>query len=569
MQQLQQSEKPQPPTPPSADEGVAEAQHQKEETRALTGWKWFLFNFSTLTAIFLYALDNTIVANIQPIMVNDFDAVDELPWLSVGFMIGGLAMVMPIGKLYAAYDGKWLFIVFAVNFMAASALCGAAPNMASEIVGRVWAGAGGNGMYYGLLNLVTVNTKERERPTYLSLTGMVWGFGTILGPVVGGAFSLVSWRWAFYVNLFFAIPLLPAYIFLIPSNKPAPHLSIKEKIASFDWMGAVLSAAAFVTFMIATNFGGVMYSWDSGAIISLYVISAVCFLLFSLQQTFSVFTNPDNRMFPVHLLANREVVLLFVLAACGGTISYVSIYYVPLYFQFTRGDGAIETSERILPLVIFLIFGMLSNGYLMSKLGYYKPWYIAGTALGLIGGVMWSRVELSTSNSATYGFQVLLGLGAGCFVHAGFAVVQANIDPKDSVHGVTLMTMGQLSGLAFSLSMTGAVFINISASNLREVFPELDEHTLVSIVSGTSGAFLESVSESESTRALNAILDAMHNPFIHIYVAAAVAFILSLFLKASTLVIWKRSCLHLLSLHYSGGRFMALLPAALEYMRLS
>lgn len=85
-------------------------------------------------------------------------------------MIGGLSMVMPLGKLYALYDGKTLFIFFAVNFMAASALCGGAPNMPAEIVGRVWAGAGGNGMYYGLLNLVSVNTLERERPTYLSFT---------------------------------------------------------------------------------------------------------------------------------------------------------------------------------------------------------------------------------------------------------------------------------------------------------------------------------------------------------------------------------------------------------------
>ena len=101
--------------------------------------------------------------------MNEFNAIDELPWLAVGFMIGGLAMVMPLGKLFALFDAKWLFFFFAINFMAASALCGAAPSMPAMIVGRVWYGAGGNGMYYGLLNLVSVNTLERERPTYLSL----------------------------------------------------------------------------------------------------------------------------------------------------------------------------------------------------------------------------------------------------------------------------------------------------------------------------------------------------------------------------------------------------------------
>lgn len=54
--------------------------------------------------------------------------------------------------------------------MAASALCGAAPTMNAEIIGRIFAGAGGNGMYFGLLALMSINTTSRERPQYLSLT---------------------------------------------------------------------------------------------------------------------------------------------------------------------------------------------------------------------------------------------------------------------------------------------------------------------------------------------------------------------------------------------------------------
>lgn len=57
-----------------------------------------------------------------------------------------------------------------VNSMTVSGLCSDASNMLAEIVGRVWAGAGGNGMYYGSLNLVSVNTLEQECPIYLCLT---------------------------------------------------------------------------------------------------------------------------------------------------------------------------------------------------------------------------------------------------------------------------------------------------------------------------------------------------------------------------------------------------------------
>ena len=77
-------------------------------------------------------------------------------------------MVMPLGKLYSLYDGKWLYIISTVVFMAASALCGGTPNMNGEIIGRVFAGAGGNGMYYGLIQLLSLNTTSKERPAYLS-----------------------------------------------------------------------------------------------------------------------------------------------------------------------------------------------------------------------------------------------------------------------------------------------------------------------------------------------------------------------------------------------------------------
>ena len=92
----------------------------------------------------------------------------------------------------------------------------------------------------------------------------------------------------------------------------------------------------------------------------------------------------------MHQIAS-EMPDMFQPIACGGTTAYVSVYYVPLYFQFTRGDSALLTAQRMLPLVLLLIFGMLSNGYLMSKLGYYKPWYVFGTAIAMVGGVLMSE----------------------------------------------------------------------------------------------------------------------------------------------------------------------------------
>jgi MFS family permease len=88
-------------------------------------------------------------------------------------------------------------------FELGSAVCGAAPSMDALIIGRAIAGVGGSGMYVGVMTLLSVTTTIHERPMYIGMTGLTWGAGTVLGPIIGGAFadSPATWRWAFYINL--------------------------------------------------------------------------------------------------------------------------------------------------------------------------------------------------------------------------------------------------------------------------------------------------------------------------------------------------------------------------------
>lgn len=186
--------------------------------RQIHGFQWFLVVVAVLSSMFMYSLDGTIVADLVPSIANEFQAVPLLPWLSVGFMVGSIVTVLPLGKLYGKYNAKHLYLISVVIFLAASALCGAAPNMSAMIVGRVLLGMAGNGVYFGILTLLSVRTDDTERPMYLSLVGLIWGVGTVLGPVVGGGFDKVNWRWAFYLNLSESSPLI--LIRAMTSNPP-------------------------------------------------------------------------------------------------------------------------------------------------------------------------------------------------------------------------------------------------------------------------------------------------------------------------------------------------------------
>ena len=127
---------------------VGEVNYELQE-RAVRGFRWFLVCVAIFSANVLYGLDSTIVADIQGAVSETFDNVSQLGWLGVGFTLGSTVMILPLGKAFSTFDNKWVFIACLVNFAAASAVCGAAQSMDAMIVGRVWAGAGGAGMYLG------------------------------------------------------------------------------------------------------------------------------------------------------------------------------------------------------------------------------------------------------------------------------------------------------------------------------------------------------------------------------------------------------------------------------------
>jgi MFS family permease len=213
----------------------------------------------------------------------------------------------------------------------------------------------------------------------------------VLGPVVGGGFALWNWRWGFYINLLFGAILLPAYLLVIPSTAPMPDKTQWQKIAMLDWAGILLSVCAMVTLVIAINFGGIDWAWDSGASIALFVVSGVLWIAFGVQQSLCVWTSKEKRLFPVSLLRQKMPVLLFVACASVACVAYTSVYYIPLYFQFTRGDSAIYTAVRLLPYICVLITAMPLSGWYLSHYGWYKPLYIGGSLVALVTSALMGK----------------------------------------------------------------------------------------------------------------------------------------------------------------------------------
>lgn len=110
-------------------------------------------------------------------------------------------MVLLMGKVYTFYSAKWVFLSCIVVFEIGSAICGAAPNSIALIIGRAIAGLGSAGLFGGAIVIVTYTIPLHKRPMVQGLFGAVFGLSSVIGPLLGGAFTdRVSWRW--YVRLF-------------------------------------------------------------------------------------------------------------------------------------------------------------------------------------------------------------------------------------------------------------------------------------------------------------------------------------------------------------------------------
>ncbi|KAK7932505.1 hypothetical protein PG985_003217 [Apiospora marii] len=548
----------------AAQEPAAEA-----SPRDVHGILWVLVVLSTLSSIFLYAMDNTVVADVTPTVANEFGNVVNLPWLSVGFLVGGVAVVLPFGKLYSLFDAKWLYIISSIIFNVGSALCGAAPNIEALIVGRVLAGLGGNGMYLGVMTLLSVMTSDKERPGYLSFVGLVWGIGIILGPVIGGAFtqSKATWRWAFYINLCIAALFAPVYLFGIPSWKPRKGIRNVDLIREFDLVGSVLIVGAIISLIMAIQFGGTLYAWNSGTTIALFVVAFVLFIAFGIQQAYAIFTTMDRRIFPAHFMRNHNAVLLYMVASAVNTAGFIPIYYIPLYFQFTQGDDPIKAGVRLLPLICVLSVFILLNGHLSKPLSLHTPLDILADSIYYSGQVQLlpavvhlrqcshshrrrlalyaplsslnrtrnvrtnrrtARTTATTSTANIYGFEILVGVGTGSFIQAGYAVIQAMVPPEEMAYGISFMMLAQLGGIGIGLSIAGAVFVNTSLNGLAQLLPEISRTDLQLLIAGTSNKFFEKLNPEQRTATIDIIVGALSRTFILVYVAGAFSLVASL-----------------------------------------
>jgi len=110
-----------------------------------------------------------------------------------------------------------------------------------------------------------------------------------------------------------------------------------------------------------------------------------------------------HKLLPVEFMRTFDLVALPLQGAIVAGAMFTAIYYTPLLFQFTKADGPLEGGVRILPLICALVVFALLNAFLMPKLGYYMPWYVAGNIAVVIGSALMRKLHPSHFSNTCYG----------------------------------------------------------------------------------------------------------------------------------------------------------------------
>ncbi|XP_014555777.1 hypothetical protein COCVIDRAFT_101461 [Bipolaris victoriae FI3] len=518
-------EKPPETTEPTGDEGP-------EYERKIHGIKWVMTVLAVLSCVFLFALDTTVVADIQPNVIESLGEFEKYPWLATAYALPATAFALIQSKMYGAFDIKWLYFGYVVCFEVGSAISAASPTMNSLIVGRMIAGIGGCGIYVGSLTFFSVVTTPKERPLYISLISPTWGIGTALGPIVGGGFaeSSLGWRWGFYINLLIFALAGPVLVFILPSIDFAKGKSAKQRLDHVDWLGLVVWTGWCVSFFMAVTYGGTLFEWDSYSMIILWVFVGVLAIGFYLTHRFHPFIDVENRLYPSHLLRNFKLGILQFATFAAAAAVYIPIYYIPLFFQFAKGESPVNAAVKLLPFVFMVSFTAIMNGFFMSKWGYYMPWFLVGSLLAVIGGALMYTVEVGTSVSAIYGYSVVLGIGGGCYLIAAFGCISDVVEPKEVFNAIGVISLMQCIGITLFPALCGNVFQNVGREAIVPYLPSDFTGNPRVILAGSSSAEWKSFSPDVQFRLANVITDVMSNVYIMTIIASGLTALLSPFL---------------------------------------
>ncbi|KAI8142250.1 major facilitator superfamily domain-containing protein [Fennellomyces sp. T-0311] len=487
-----------------------------------------IFAFAGLQlALFLSALDSTIISTSLPRIGSDFNQMSLVAWVSTAYLLTFDGFQPLFSKFSDIFGRKWILLFGICVFLIASILCGTSQSIVMLIAGRSIQGIGAAGTFSMVFVIISDIVPPEKRGSYQGVINGVFALASIFGPLIGGSFTdYVSWRWNFYINL--PIGVLALFLILFFLHLPTPKGRLLEKLRRIDYLGTFNVLAFSTLFLLAMNFGGQTFPWRSAAVIVPLVLSAVMVgLLILVEIKFA-----KEPLMPPRLFKIRSVVSILITNWFFGITFFSIAYYLPMYLQVVRGDSAMWSGIRMIPMQITATVFATITGVFISKTGIYRPLIIFGTAILTLCVGLISILDIHTDYAKIYGFTTIGGVGLGLIFSAAIIGLQAAAEPRDIAVVTGLGNFSRILGGALGVSIAAAIL----NSSLHHDLPGRIPEPFVDMVIGSPESLKHHLPVQYFGTVMNVYMSAIKLIWHVMIPMAGVAFISSLFIQHHSIV---------------------------------
>jgi EmrB/QacA subfamily drug resistance transporter len=374
-------------------------------------------------------LDGTIVIVALPRMQADLDLSDAAKsWVITAYVLtfGGLLLLG--GRVGDAIGHKRAFISGVGVFTIASMACGLATDGPLLIAARAVQGMGAAvAAPTGLALIATTYAPGRARNQAIAISAAMQGLGSVLGLVVGGALTVISWRLAFLINL--PIGVLIVWI-AVTRLEETRHERLK-----LDITGALLATLGCTAAVLVFTQGPAR-GWMDPWVIAAGAAAVLLFLAF-----FMVERKADHPLVPLWLFRDRNRVATFVSLFLAGGVLLALTVMIGLYVQDVLGYSALQAGIGFIPFALALGLGNVCTAQLAP---YVAPrWLIIGGGIFVLGAMIFGS---TLTRTIPYFPDLLLPILIGGFGVGVISVVLplcalANVGPREigPISAITLM----------------------------------------------------------------------------------------------------------------------------------
>ena len=351
-------------------------------------YKWRAFTALAIGLFASVAYQGSITVAL-PSIVDEFGT--DLPttqWVLIGYALTISAFLLPMGRVADIVGRKLIYLIGFTLFVIGAAVAGSSTGILVLILATMFQGLGAAMTQGTSMAMIIATFPAAERGKALGMQMSVVGAGAVAGPALGGiVIGALDWRWAFYGNMLLAVVAVLAALIIIDSGRSGRGAPDQR---SFDWLGAVLSTGALVSFLMGMTWGPSV-GWTHLGIVSALGAFALLLVAFVWWELRCPSPMMDVRLF------KRS---MFSLGVAASYLNFVGMssarFLMPFYLQAALGFSPGKVGLTLMPAAAMMLVAGPLAGRLSDRFG-VRPFTIGGMAASALGLIVLSTLTPSSS----------------------------------------------------------------------------------------------------------------------------------------------------------------------------